>query len=81
MSKLPTEKNAKKTKTSPTQIHKLSAYSGIGRTRLQTVMIQHKIRAPWKIVKIRRKHNLQNKLIHFIHFQTFPKIPKSLQNP
>jgi len=34
MSKLPTEKNAKKTtKTWPTQIHKLSTYSGIGRTR------------------------------------------------
>jgi len=25
-------------------------------------VMQHKIRAPWKIVKIRRKHNLQNKL-------------------
>jgi len=62
MSKLPTEKNAK-TKTWPTQIHELSAYSGIGCTMSQTVVMQHKIRAPWQIVKIRRKHNLQNKLI------------------
>jgi len=43
-------------------VHKLSAYSGIGRTRLQTVVMQHKIKASWKIVKIRRKHNLQNKM-------------------